>query len=51
MKKREEKKKREKEKRQTLLDEVQVHVLSSEILNSEDDGAGQLSNLRAIALI
>ena len=41
----------EKEKRQSLLQEVQVHVLSSEVSSSEDDGAGQLSNLRAIALI
>ena len=44
-------KKRRKEKRKTLLDEVQVHVLSSEVSISNDDGAGQLSNLRAIALI
>ena len=48
---REQKEKREKEKRQNLLQEVQVNFLSSEISISEDDGAGQLSNLRAIALI
>ena len=37
-----------KEKRRNLLQEVQV---SSHQRSSEDDGAGQLSNLRAIALI
>ena len=37
--------------RKSLLEVVQVHVVSSDISSSDDDGAGQLSNLRAIALI
>ena len=37
--------------RKSLLEAVQVHMVSSDISSSDDDGAGQLSNLRAIALI